>query len=330
VARPSPSPPELNAPPAFDVTIRAARRALVLGAGGGGDVVGALAVARMCEGLGTPFVLGGVAWERLPIDPKPGPRPVAEIVGGRQIGERAVLARPETGTADGVRFSESLMAAHLGTETVLVDVSAGAPGVRAALEASCAELECDLVVLADVGGDILATGAEPGLASPLCDAVMAAGADSAGVAALIAVTGAGCDGELTPSEVLGRIAAAARAGTWAGTWSPPLEIVDEVAAAAAAGHTEASLQLVRCARGETGPTPIRGGRRTVELTPVGALAFFFEPGPALAEVAPLAAIVAGTDSIEEGRAALAARGVRTELDYERERASEANGTTTVP
>jgi hypothetical protein len=292
-------------------------------------VVGALALARMCEGLGTPFVLGGVAWERLPIDPKPGPRPVAEIVGGRPLGEHAVLAGPETVTADGVPFSESLMAEHLGAETVLVAISAGASGVRAGLEASCSELDCDLVVLADVGGDILATGEEPGLASPLCDAVMVAGARSAELPALIAVTGAGCDGELTPAEVLGRIAAAARAGAWAGTWSPPVEIVDEVAEAAAAGHTEASMQLIRCARGETGPTPIRRGRRTVELTPVGALSFFFEVGPATGEYAPLADVVAGAPTIEEAGAALANAGVRTELDYELER-SGAEGAASQP
>ena len=96
-----------------------AERALVLGIGGGGDVVGALAVARLCESLGTPFVLGGVAWERMPIDPHPGPRPVAEIRGGRQVGEAAVLAGPETATPEGVAFSEARMAAHLGADAVI-------------------------------------------------------------------------------------------------------------------------------------------------------------------------------------------------------------------
>ena len=79
--------------------VRAARRALVLGIGGGGDVVGALAVARLCESLGTPFVLGGVAWERFAIDPHPGPRAMAEIRGGRPLGDAAVLAGPQTGDA---------------------------------------------------------------------------------------------------------------------------------------------------------------------------------------------------------------------------------------
>ena len=51
----------------------------MLGIGGGGDVVGSLAIARRCQELETPFVVGGVAWERLPVDPKPGPRPANEI-----------------------------------------------------------------------------------------------------------------------------------------------------------------------------------------------------------------------------------------------------------
>jgi hypothetical protein len=67
--------------------------------------------------------------------------------------------------------------------------------------------------------------------------------------------------------------------------------------------------------------PIRGGRRQVELGPVGALAFFFDPLAALPEL-PLAQAVRDSDSIDAARDALAARGVRTELDYERDRAAE--------
>ncbi len=86
--------------------------------------------------------------------------------------------------------------------------------------------------------------------------------------------------------------------------------------------TEASLQVVRCARGELGHALIRGGRRHVQLGPVGALTFLFDPVAAPSEALPLAHAVAEAGSIEEGRAALAARGVGTELDYERRRAAE--------
>jgi hypothetical protein len=296
-------------------------------------VVGALAVARLCESLGTPFVLGGVAWERTPIDPHPGPRPLTEIQGGRPLGNAAVLARPETGTPEGVAFSEARMAAHLGTETVLVDVTGGAAGAAAGIAAAVTQLGCDLLVCVDVGGDVLARGDEPGLASPLCDAVMVAAAlrVAAGdhiargddrVKPLLAVIGPGCDGELTAAEVLGRVAELARAGTWLGTWGLTPEIAAELDAAATLVPTEASLQVVRCARGEVGNVYIRRGRRRVELGPSGALTYFFDPVAAPSEALPLAHAVADAGSIEEGRAALAARGINTELDYERSRAGE--------
>lgn len=39
----------------------AATKALVLGIGGGGDVVGALTTGRMCQAFGAEFVLGDVS-----------------------------------------------------------------------------------------------------------------------------------------------------------------------------------------------------------------------------------------------------------------------------
>ncbi len=290
--------------------------------GGGGDVVGALAVVRVCEALGTPARLGGVAWERFPIDPHPGPRALADISGGRVIGDAAVMADGATTTPEGARFAESGMAAHTGEEVVLIDVAGGVASATAGIAAAAGELGCDLVILADVGGDVLARGDEAGLASPLCDAVMVAAAARLprDVYALLAVAGAGCDGELTPTEVMSRLAELAGGGAWIGTFSVTAAVAAEIDAAAGAVPTEASLQIARCAQGEVGPAPIRGGRRTVELTPLGAMVFVLDPLLALAAGLPLANAVAGARSIAEGRDALAALGVRTELDYERDRA----------
>jgi hypothetical protein len=175
----------------------------------------------------------------------------------------------------------------------------------------------------DVGGDALAVGDEPGLASPLCDAVMlAAGLRlSETLPGVLGVLGAGCDGELTPAQVLDRVAALARAGAWTGTWSVTAEIADEVEAAARRSGTEASMQVVRCARGETGVAQIRGGRRHVPLGPVGALAFLFDLEAAAGEL-HLARAVLDSVEIEAARATLDDLGVRSELDYERTRAGE--------
>ena len=294
--------------------------------GGGGDVVGALGVSRLLRAQGSSeTVLGGIAWERSPIDPRPGPRSLEEIQGGRPCGRAAVLADPETTSIDGVAFAESRMAEHLDEPVLLLDITRGPKELAAGLCEAGQELGCDLVILVDVGGDVLAHGDEPGLASPLCDAiVLAAGAELShdGTEVLAAVYGPGCDGELTAWEVLDRIAVLREKGALRAVWSLDDEACELVLSAAELVQTEASVQAVRCARGERGEVPIRGGRRTVELTPLGGLVFVFDPAEAAAS-APLAAAVAETADLEAGNRALLERGVNTELELERERAKRA-------
>lgn len=299
-----------------------AARVLVLGIGGGGDAIGAIAVARELEAVGLEVVLGGVAWERLPVDPHPGPRPLAQIVGAEPAGPAAAIVDPRAGatTPEGAHFCESRLAGFLGKPTVLIDVTGGPAGAAAGIDAAARELACDLVVLADIGGDAIAAGSEPGLASPLCDAVMIAAGARVELPCLLAVLGTGCDGELTTGEVLARVAALARAGAWLGTMGVSPAAAAEIEAAAETAVTEASLLVAQAARGRIGTVAIRGGRRTVELSPVAALAFVFDLEAALAEL-PLVEAVASADSIEAARDALNALGVGTELDYEEARSA---------
>lgn len=300
--------------------------------GGGGDVVGALALTRLIEQLGADWVLGGVAWERTPIDPRPGPRSLEEIRGGHPCGSVAVLADAATTSADGIEFSESRMAGHLGRDTLLLDITRGPRAIANGLAEAATELECDVIVMLDVGGDVLAHGHEPGLASPLCDAIMLAAAASLAKPearsptdrgwrgeVLAAVYGPGCDGELSPDEVLERIRGLGGADALLGAWGLTPSACELVESAAEVVPTEASLQAARCARGERGKVPIRGGRRSVELTPLGAITFFFDPVRAVRSAAPLAAAVRPAASLDEANDALEALGVGTELEIERAR-----------
>src|SRR2546423_589993 len=60
-------------------------------------------------------VVGGVAWERRPIDPVPGPRSAAEIEAAEVVAPGVLLAGPDTRVRDrGVAFAESAMAGFLG------------------------------------------------------------------------------------------------------------------------------------------------------------------------------------------------------------------------
>jgi hypothetical protein len=309
-----------------DAIFNAANRPLVIGIGGGGDVVGALATAELTRLYhGADPLVGGVSWERRPIDPEPGPRTLAEIEDGDPVSPCVLLAGPRTRVrARDVLFGESRMAELLGEPTVLVDVTPGPSALADGIAIAADALGVDLIVFLDVGGDVLAHGHEAGLGSPLCDAVMLAAAarlQRAGRSVLGAIFGVGCDGELTVPEVNERIADVARAGGLAGVRGITPPIADRLAAAVKAVPTEASAQALRAFRGEIGTTTIRGGRRTLELTPEAALTFYFDAAVAMEATAPLARAVDGATSLAEANEILRGMGVRTELDWETEAAA---------
>jgi hypothetical protein len=305
--------------------LRRTRRPLVIGMGGGGDVVGAMATSeatRIYDGADP--MLGGLSWERRPVDPVPGPRAEREIEGTEIIAPGVMLATAATRVRGrGVAFAESRVAAMLGQPVVLIDPEVGPGRIADGLSRACAQLACDLVVLVDVGGDVIARGDEPGLRSPLCDAIMlAAGARlaSAGFPTLLGIFGIGCDAELTPDEVLARIALVAQAGGLVGARGLTDAVALRLEQAIETVPTEASAQAVRAFRGGAGPSAIRGGARTVELSSAAAVTFYLDPARALEAAGPLARAVDGASTLEQANEALAALGVRTELDLEREAA----------
>ena len=304
-----------------DACLTRSRRPLVIGIGGGGDVVGALATAETARlYAGASPVLGGVTWERQPIDPLPGPRATAEIEGAEELAPLVLYAGPETRIrASGVQFAESRMAGFLQERTVLVDVTGGPAGLADGIAAAADRLGCDLVVFVDVGGDVFSHGHEPGLGSPLCDAVMLAAAprlERSGRPTLGAVFGPGCDGELTLTELAERLSDLGRAGGLAGARGITPAVAARLEAAIEHVVTEASAQAVRAFHGAFGPTAIRGGRRKLEVTPAGALTIYFDVAAAFESTAPLARAVFDASDLYAASAALNELGVETELDRE--------------
>src|SRR4051794_5724729 len=301
-----------------------AKRPLVLGIGGGGDVVGALAVAEHCRLFhGANPIVGGVTWERTPVDPEPGPRRADEIEGATEIAP-GILAASAATVIKGrdIPFAETRVAGLLGVQTVLVDVTIGPRRIADGLQAAIQAIDCDLIVFLDVGGDALAHGDEPGLGSPLCDAVMLAAADllaERDVPVLGALFGTGCDGELTPTEVLERLAEVGAAGGLAGAVGLTPEVAQLIEQAVEVVPTEASAQAVRAFRGVSGEVPIRDGRRTVLLSPLAAVTFFFAIPAAVRSAARLALAVREAADLDEANAILRSLEVRTELDWETER-----------
>ncbi|HEY2770945.1 MAG TPA: DUF1152 domain-containing protein [Solirubrobacteraceae bacterium] len=309
-----------------EVMLRRARRPLVIGMGGGGDVVGALATAELARIYdGADPIVGGLTWERSVVDPVPGPRRVDEIEGAEELAPGILLAGPRTKVRDrDVYFAESRMAEFLGEATVLIDIDNGPAAIADGLDAAVGRLGCDLLVFVDVGGDVLAQGDEPGLRSPLCDAITLAAASllgDRGHQVLAAIFGTGCDAELTQDEVLSRLARVAAHQGLLGARGLTDAVASRLEGAVELVLTEASAQAVSTFRGASGSVTIRGGARQLELSTLASVTFYLSVPATMAATGRLARAVLGAASLEQANDALHELSVRTELDLERAAAS---------
>jgi hypothetical protein len=304
----------------FEDVLRASSHALVIGVGGGGDVVGALGTARFLEFLDLQFTLGGVSWERWQYDPVAGPRKLSEVRNVRVLHPYAWMANQTSQTDTGAFFAESRMAAVMGQEVLLVDINGGVRGVVDGVENALKALNADLLVGVDVGGDSLANGNEVGLRSPLADSIMLAAwaeLERRGHRALWGVFGYGSDGELTVDEIEAALAQVAAARGLLGAWSLTPKIAAELEEVVKTVPTEASAVPLQCFRGATGVKSIRDGNRTLKLTPLTALTFFMSPTKLYETLSRPAQAVRQSASLDEANDSLHALDIRTELDFER-------------
>ena len=61
------------------------KKALLIGIGGGADIVGTIPTKILLESYGIKSILGGIPWERYSIDPYPGPRPFSQIINKQKL-----------------------------------------------------------------------------------------------------------------------------------------------------------------------------------------------------------------------------------------------------
>lgn len=304
--------------------IKKSRRAILIGIGGGGDIVGTIPTARLLGMFNIECVLGGLPWERFVYDPIPGPRIFDEIRNSRPLNDTVWFANKDTVTMTGVRFAETKMAEIYGIEALLVDITEGVEGVVEGLSKAMKALGADLLVGIDVGGDSLAFGDEKGLASPLADSIMIASLAELEKEfnTILGVFGYGSDGELTTQELESSLSIVAKGGGLLGAWGITPEILRELEMVISKVGTEASRIPVECAKGAIGETTIRGGTRKVILSPVSTLTFYFSPRVVYEKVSKPARVVSGSKSLDEANEALHSIGLFTELDLERKRYGE--------
>jgi hypothetical protein len=176
---------------------------LLIAAGGGGDAIAAAILHRALDDTGGRAAIATHSWDRLLIDPLPGPRDPSSFAGLERVGELNYRVTAHTTPIPPAGSTLPRLAAEPDADLYLLDPRGGAEGLAHQVAELRDELRTTNVTIVDVGGDILAHGDEPTLRSPLADSlVLAATADLPRVHVLI--TGAGIDGELPEALVLER------------------------------------------------------------------------------------------------------------------------------
>ena len=296
-------------------------KAMLIGIGGGGDVVGTLPTKGLLEMFGTECVLAGLPWERSVIDPVPGPRKFNEIVNCEKINEGVWICNKDTKTDTGVLFAESGISKVLNTDTLLIDATIGSENISHYIVDAAASLDIDLIVGIDVGGDAVAVGNEKGILSPLADSTMIAALYKTGssIDTFMGMFGFGSDGELTLDEIEHSLSLLAQNGGILGSWGitrKTLEIMNRVMEVV---PTEASRSPVRYAEGNFKATKIRSGTVDVDLNFSSTSTIYIDVEVIYEKVSDLSRAVAGSGDLMESRKILNELGVRTEFDIEEER-----------
>ncbi|MFP4590503.1 MAG: DUF1152 domain-containing protein [Halobacteriales archaeon] len=294
-------------------------RALVFGLGGGGDVVSAIPTVRLLETVGVEVTVGGVSWVPMPRDVRPGPRSLDELRGVDPIAERVGLVDPGATTIDDVPLPEGGVASHVENRTLVLDMSAGVGPLLDSVGTVVEDLAIEAVVGVDAGGDALAVGDEPGVVSPLTDAVGLAVLDGVDRLAALGVLGYGSDGELEVAELETAFAALARSNALLGAWGITPAVRAELEELLEDVETEASRVPVEAAAGAFGQRSVRGGASTVQVGPATPVTYYFDPSTVI-ERSTVVEVVRDASSLEAAAERLRERGVQTEFETERERA----------
>jgi hypothetical protein len=288
---------------------------LFVAAGGGGDVIAVALVAAALQIPPEDALIATWAWDRLLVDPAPGPRRPRDFgrlgtYAGRDCEVVAATAPPTGGGSTLLRLRS-----ELGHRLLILDPAGGVLGITEQLASIQSTLSgTQRVYIVDVGGDVLATGREAGLRSPLADAVALAASTPLGAELLIA--GAGLDGELTVKEVHQRIREIG--GHAKLTLTEP--DVSSCLPVFAWHPSEATALLVGAARGLRGVAEIRAAGIQVPLTGDSSVVWSM-PSRVAAETA-VATWLKEASSFAQAEALLKNKIGWTELDGERRKAGQ--------
>ncbi|MEV5316720.1 DUF1152 domain-containing protein [Streptomyces sp. NPDC052687] len=285
---------------------------LIVAAGGGGDAVAAamLDAALYGDGNGRAVVLT-YAWDRLLIDPVPGPRDPENFTGLTPLTPAVWKVPAEARPIAPAGSTLPRLAAELPHTFALIDPGHGAEGVTRQLEELISHLEPTSIDLLDVGGDLLARGDEPTLKSPLADALTLAACGQVNASMRLLIAGPGLDGELPLDDLRGVLGPVVHTLT--------AKDVEPVGSVLEWHPSEATGMLAATARGVRGTCEVRDAGLPIPLTDEGPGIHEVDLDEALSRN-QLARAIMTTSTLDEVEALSREVCGFSEIDYERNKA----------
>ncbi|WP_329554285.1 DUF1152 domain-containing protein [Streptomyces sp. NBC_00696] len=285
---------------------------LIVAAGGGGDAVAAAMLHAALYGDEDQAVILTYAWDRLLVDPVPGPRLPSDFTGLELLTQSVWLVPAEARPIAPAGSTLPRLAAELPHTFALIDPQHGAEGITRQLEELVSNLEPTSIDLLDVGGDILARGDEPTLKSPLADALTLAACCQVNAPIRLLVAGPGLDGELPIAQVQGLLGPLVHTLT--------AKDVEPVSSILEWHPSEATGMLAATARGVRGVCEVRDAGLPISLTDDGPTLHEVDLDDALSRN-ELARAILSTTTLDEAETHSREICGYSEIDYERNKAA---------
>jgi hypothetical protein len=285
---------------------------LIVAAGGGGDAVAAAMLHAALYGDEDQAVILTYAWDRLLVDPLPGPRGADSFTGLEAVTHSVWSVPAEAQPIAPAGSTLPRLAAELPHTLALLDPYQGVEGIIRQLEQLVDHLAPTSIDLLDVGGDILAAGDEPTLKSPLADALTLAACCQVNAPIRLLVAGPGLDGEISPDDLRPLLGPLVHTLT--------AKDVETISRVLEWHPSEATAMLAATARGARGICEVRDAGLSVPLTDEGATVHEVDLDDALSRN-NLARALMTTASLAEAEAYSREICGFSEIDYERNKAA---------
>ncbi|WP_269525983.1 DUF1152 domain-containing protein [Coraliomargarita parva] len=301
-------------PSLLEVALKS-KRGLILGLGGGGDVIQGIPVARLFQQLGFDEVyIGGVSCQWWMPDGKPQSDVFGTSILGPTIYDihqlsdsellapeiRSVNSKSAIGTC---QPAEAVLAESLPGTPFVASLRQGTAGLAASLKEFVEAKGIDIVVGVDIGSDSFHRGDEVQLAhTSLVDFMSIGALLDLPCPIFYGVSGYGCDGEMQLPELDERVGIVMKAGGYLGAHGLTQGDVASMLEACEAYPDPVEPLAPLAATGELGLRRVNthGPWGTpVHVSPLAAVMMFFDPAIMAAEVSKGILALKNTTSLAE-------------------------------